>query len=374
MSNDLLTPSIIGKEALLVLENNLVMANLVHRDISQEFQHVGSTITIRKPASFTATAFSTTVAVQDVTESSVQVVLDQHLDVSFEVTTSQLSLDIVDFSMQCIQPAMRAIAQRVDSLLTALYADVSSHQAVSSTEVVEDIARLRSQLNLRQAPFGSRYLVMAPETEAAYISLDAFLNADKRGDGPTALKEAHMGRVMGFDCYMDQNIATHSIDATFGDQAAAMKGAATAGAAAATIDALTDDDVIEDNALFKVAGDPHGYRITDGPHTVASTAITVVFDPALSEAAADNAVVTFQAEHLANMGFHKNAFALVTAPLAPPLGGAAAATLNYKGLSCRVVYDYTMSTKTNAISIDLLCGVKTLDSDLAAILCDAQNV
>lgn len=50
MANTFLTPDIIAKEALMVLENNLVMAGLVvHRDYSPEFAKVGDTITIRKP-------------------------------------------------------------------------------------------------------------------------------------------------------------------------------------------------------------------------------------------------------------------------------------------------------------------------------------
>lgn len=49
MPNKFLTPDIIANEALMVLENNTVMAGLVHRDYSKEFNHVGDTITIRKP-------------------------------------------------------------------------------------------------------------------------------------------------------------------------------------------------------------------------------------------------------------------------------------------------------------------------------------
>lgn len=49
MPNTFLTPDIIANEALMVLENNTVMAGLVHRDYSKEFNRVGDTITIRKP-------------------------------------------------------------------------------------------------------------------------------------------------------------------------------------------------------------------------------------------------------------------------------------------------------------------------------------
>ena len=48
-THTLLTPTIIAKEALMHLENNLVMGNLVHRRYKNEFQKVGGSITIRKP-------------------------------------------------------------------------------------------------------------------------------------------------------------------------------------------------------------------------------------------------------------------------------------------------------------------------------------
>ena len=47
MPNNFLTPQIIANEALMVLQANLVMANLVHKDYSKEFVKVGDTITIR---------------------------------------------------------------------------------------------------------------------------------------------------------------------------------------------------------------------------------------------------------------------------------------------------------------------------------------
>lgn len=60
MPNTFLTPKIIAQEALMVLENQLTMANLVHRDYSKEFVKVGDSITIRKPARFSAKNFTRT--------------------------------------------------------------------------------------------------------------------------------------------------------------------------------------------------------------------------------------------------------------------------------------------------------------------------
>ena len=85
MGNTLLSPDIIAKEALVVLESNLTMAPLVHTDYSNEFAQVGDTVTIRKPATFVAKNFTGTTASQDIVESSVPVVMDRFRDVTASV-------------------------------------------------------------------------------------------------------------------------------------------------------------------------------------------------------------------------------------------------------------------------------------------------
>ena len=72
MPNMFLTPSVIGREALMILENQLVATQLFHRGHTEEFTgaKVGDTITVRGPASFTAQEFTSSITVQDATESS----------------------------------------------------------------------------------------------------------------------------------------------------------------------------------------------------------------------------------------------------------------------------------------------------------------
>ena len=127
MPNTILTPSIIAKEALMVLRNNAVMANLVHRDYSTEFVNgVGDTISIRKPAKFEAKEFAENVEIQDATETSVSVTMDKHLDVTFSVTAKQMALDIQSFSEQLLVPAMQAFADKIDKYLISLEADITN--------------------------------------------------------------------------------------------------------------------------------------------------------------------------------------------------------------------------------------------------------
>jgi hypothetical protein len=71
---------------------------------------------------------------------------------------------------------------------------------------------------------------------------------------------------------------------------------------------------------------------------------------------------------IGGVAFHKNAFALVTRPLALPMGNENASIVDFDGFGLRVVRSYDINTKKDTISIDMVCGVKTLDEKLAAVL------
>jgi len=228
-------------------------------------------------------------------------------------------------------------------------------------------------MNLNKVPFGNRSVVLHPETEQAYIVLDAFLHAEKRGD-TKALREAHMGRVFGLDWYMDQNIATHTATAC-ATNPNTLGAAATAGATVVkVIGATSTSATIPVGDVLKISGElaDKGHVVTTAA-TLAGGSASVTISPAIQTGGvASAATITWQETHKMNLALHKNAIALVTAPLEPPLSGQAAAVETYKGISCRVVYDYTSNIKTNNISIDILFGIKVLDKELACRFCDAR--
>lgn len=281
MANTFLTPDIIAREALMVLRNNAVMANLVHRDYSGEFvAGVGDTITIRKPANFEAKEYAGSITVQDANETGVAVKMDKHLDVSFAVTSKQLSMDIEDFSKQLLVPAMQAFADKVDQYLLGLKSEITN--TVPATAAAQnDVIDARAYLTKAAAPLTERRFVYGSDMETKLLKTDLFTSAEKVGDEGTALREASLGRKYGMDFYVDQNADTVGIS---------------------------------------------------------------------------------------GMAFHKNAFAFVTRPLAIPQGAAKAAIVDFDGFGLRVVQGYDLHTKTDTISIDMVCGVKTLNPALAAIV------
>lgn len=372
MPNTLLTPSIIAQEALQALENNLVMADLVHRDYSQDFQAgAGATITIRKPTAFTAAEFSSTISAQAITETSTTVVLDKHLDVSIELAPTDLTLSVKDFTEQVTLPAMRAIAQKIDSLLTGLYKAVPYRYGTAATtpNTLAYVAGVGKVLNVNKVPMGDRRLVIDPEAEAALLVLDGIVNVDKSG-ASEGLRDAIMGRVYGFNpVAMDQNIVSHvkgTLDA----------GALATGTALASTIAIAsggNGGTLKEGDIFTITGNATQFVCTELATTASNGAASgVKIYPALPAGfSPSGAAITLVGNHTANLAFHKNAFALVSRPLALPQGMESTgfvATSEQTGLAVRVMNGYTLSSKVQTISFDVLCGVKCIYPELAARL------
>ena len=359
MANTFLTPSIIAKEALMVLLSNLTMANLVHRDYSDEYAKVGDTVNVRVPAKFVAKNFTGQVDVQDITEDSVAVKMDRFRDVTVAVTSKQMTLDIKDFSKQVIEPAMQALIQAVDvDLLTVGIEKAGKTATVSGTPVISDIADVGKALDISKAPRQNRRLVLPPTILYKYNTLDNFAKQCYKGDSQ-ALKESEIGRVFTCDTFMSQNCPENQ-SATAGT-ATAYKVTGTANATQFTVsDGSAATGTIKKGDQLIVNG--YLYTVTQDL-TLVSGAGTLKVDqniPAtISEA---KSVKVINKAHA--LGFHRNGLALVTRNLELPMGAAKAHIASANGIGVRVVFDYDTKTKTDLVSFDVIYGIKELDTKL----------
>lgn len=367
MSNTLITPTIVAKEAIMRLKNNLVLGNLVYRNYSDEFvKGVGDTIKIKAPAVFEAKEYNgTSVEIQSIAEGYITMQLNKLLDVSFAVTSKELTLDISDFGQQYIEGAVEAFAQKIDSYVAGLYLDIPYFSTVAGTPAEGDLTNLDKILNLNKAPLQGRQLVLDPVTKNKYVTLQSFLHADKSGD-TEALREASLGRVFGFDTFMDQNIKTHTAGTLSATTATAT---GTLGATTIAVTPAANATVVAGD-LITIADTIGQYVVTAPASLTKDTAGNISIYPALKQACTGKAV-TAVASHIANIAFHTNAFALASATLEAPLDGRKAGVVRDPdtGLAIRVVYGYDLDKKSNIISMDMLIGVKTLVPELAVRLC-----
>jgi hypothetical protein len=363
MPNTLLTPNIIAREAILALESNLVMADLVHRDYSSEFVKVGDTVNVRKPASFVAKNFTGEIEKQDITEGSVPVKLDRYRDVSVDVTSKEWTLDVKDFSMQVIQPAMKAIAEGVDIDLLNVAAKITNSVASSANPAnLSDIGQLAKKLDLTKTPRANRRLVLHPEHLYKYALTDNLSKVAYAGDNVT-LRDALLGRVYSLDTYYDQN-APASAAATPGTATAlSVTGTkngttfAATGVTPATATIKTGDIIILDGVSYGVT--------TDVTASGGAASITVDTKLIKDYGTATSAYIVTAPHSLA---FHRNAIALVSRPLDLPHGGVEAAVADYNGLGVRVTYGYNQNTKTETVSFDIIYGVALLEPKMAVKL------
>jgi len=356
-TNTLLTPQIIANEALMVLEANLVMAGLVHRDYSREFVRVGDTITVRKPASFVAKNFTGKTEAQDITEGSIDVKMDRFRDVSVNVTSKEMALDLKNFSSQIVVPAMSAIAQAVDADILAVGLEKASFTvpATAAPTNLADIGAIGKRLDRKSVPVANRRLVLSPDHKYRYALTENLSKVSYAGTSQT-LRDALLGRIYTMDTFMTQNATdtladtagtatAFSVTAAKGESKAALSGVTTA---AATVKA--GDGFIVNGYLYRFAEDK-----TASGGNIAEIKLDQPVHADLTAAAA----MLVNKPH--SLGFHRNGIALVTRQLELPRGAGQAAIQSNNGLSVRVVFGYDMETKQDKISFDIIYGVRELD-------------
>ena len=374
MANTFLTPSVIAREALMLLESNMVFGNLVFRGHQDAFTgaKTGDTILVRGPAIFTADEYDgATLTIQDATEQSVPVTLEKHFDISFKVSDRELSLSIEDFGQQLLGPAMLAIAEAVDAYVASKFDETHLWSGTAGTPpaALADIAAVDRQQNEKRVPVGGRVAVVNPKAKASLFGIPQFTEADKRGDTGSALREASMGRFMGYDWFMNQNVTAFvpgSLAANVtvsGVQAVGTKAIAVATDATGSLD-LKKGDLIDIAGQGGITGESF---VVTAPVTIASSASgTVNVEPGLRVATTGGEAVSLavSAAHDANLAFHPNAVVLAAVPLALPQGAGRAEFVQSRGLGIRVVWDYDKDAKSDVISLDILAGARVQDPRL----------
>ena len=235
----LITPSVIASSALATLYNTTVLLPLVNRDYDSDFTgKQGDTITVRTPASFSVNEFdrATGIVLQDPTEGSFTVTLNKLLDVSFPVTSEELTLEIDRFEERLLNPAMEAISQDVDGRLAEQLVDaanasggggVATGLGTSAGERHAAFRKARRILSRNKLPFSERYSVLSPEGVEAITGDQIVLQANTSGS-TLALREGAVGRLSGFDTYESQVFGLGAADKGQADGVAFHKSAVAA--------------------------------------------------------------------------------------------------------------------------------------------------
>lgn len=215
MANNLLTMSYITNEALVVLENELVIANRVERQYSNEFAQtgakIGNTCNIRRPPRYIGT-YGPPLNVEDSNETYVPVplIFQFHVDVQF--TTQDLALSMDMFKKRILRPQIATVANRIDSD-TSQFAYLNTATTLGQFGVSPGSYKIfsdaRAYLASEACPTeGEKNCVLDP------VSMSAATDAVKGLFNPQAqigeyIEKGLVARQFaGLDWWEDQNIAT----------------------------------------------------------------------------------------------------------------------------------------------------------------------
>jgi len=215
--------SYITNEGLVVLENELVLANRVVREYSNEFAQtgakIGNTVSIRRPPRYIGT-YGPPLNVEDTFETYVPISLNYQFHVDVQFTTQDLALSMDLFRERVLRPQIAAVANRIDSD-SAQYFTYNTATNLGSVGIQAARYTLfsdgRAFLAAEACPtIGEKNVVLDPITQSAVAdALKGLFNpqanvSDYVEKGLVAKKTA------GLDWWEDQNILSFTTGAQTG--------------------------------------------------------------------------------------------------------------------------------------------------------------
>jgi hypothetical protein len=204
---------LVAADALPVLVGNLVMGNLVDRDYEPSLAHAGDTINVPIPPVMQANNIleGGTVQTQNPNLGNAQIVLNTHAEATFQIPDVTKVLAVPDLLKIYMQPAVAAIAQKVESDLLNLYAGFTANTPVGTpgTAITENtIDAAETALFLAKVPpSAEKYMVVDAATYSAWRQIPRFSEFQTAGDaGLKALIDGSVGKIKDFFVFRSQFI------------------------------------------------------------------------------------------------------------------------------------------------------------------------
>lgn len=205
MANSFIKAEAVVGQMLGVLDRDTVALQFVWRDLPEgEFRGAkNDTVSLRVPAYMNARTrtmrANTTLTVDELDETKVDVTLDTHVYKAVKIRDEELTLDITDFGAQVTEPAMGSVVRGVDD---TIFAAMEAATYEVEVDLDEDDPYLgivdgRIALNNHSVPASQRWLACGSDVEAAILKSDRLARYDASGSSEV-LREAIIGRIGGF--------------------------------------------------------------------------------------------------------------------------------------------------------------------------------
>jgi hypothetical protein len=202
---------LVAADALPALMGNLVMGNLVNRDFEPVLAQAGDTVNVPIPPTLVANNISEggTVVTQNPSLGNAQIVLNTHAEATFQIPDVTKVLAVPDLLKLYMQPAVVALAEKIETDLLGLYSQLTANAPVGTagtalTEAVIDQAET-ALFNAKVAANSQKYLVVSGDAYGQLRQIVRFSDYSTAGEaGLRALVEGSVGKIKDFFVFRSQ--------------------------------------------------------------------------------------------------------------------------------------------------------------------------
>lgn len=314
-------------QGLQILRGTTVMPRLVNNDFANTPSQKGDTINVWIPSAATVEDVAPSAAPYQAPDSSgikVPIQLNRWRHSGFFLTDKEQEEIAAGYKSRKAEEAVKVLANDVNGFLLSQYTKIFGFVGTpGTTPFASDVTAAtgaRATLNRQLAPLSDRRFIMDVNAEANALGLAQFTSAEKVGSN-TAIIEGTLGRRLGFDFAMDQQVPTHvSTPLTAGN--ATVNGAQAAGAGSTdggrtgtvSIAKATNASNLVAGDIITFAGDAQTYTVLASTTLiVGNTSVSIA--PALQSAKAGGEVMSLKATHVVNLAMHRDCIAFASRPL-----------------------------------------------------------
>lgn len=205
---------LVAADALPALVGNLVMGNLVNRDYEPVLAQAGDTVNVPIPPSLVANNLAEGGAVQTQNPSlgNAQIVLNTHAEATFQIPDITKVLSVPDLLKVYMQPAVVAIAERIEMDLLNLYAGFTANSPIGTagTSITEaSIDAAETALFAAKLPASApKFLVVDASTYSALRQIPRFSEFQTAGEaGLRSLIDGTVGKIKDFYVIRSQYVS-----------------------------------------------------------------------------------------------------------------------------------------------------------------------
>lgn len=410
MANDILTPTMITREAARVLHQECNFIGNVNTQYDDRFAQtgakIGTALNVRMPSKYNVRT-GAPLSVDDHVERSTPLVVSSQWGVDVEFTTAELTMELDDFSKRFLVPAMSKLAAKLEGECLTIAKNRTFNYVNATTDGLLNYRRFQQagkNISNELGPRSERSAILSPDSVVEFNDAVKGLFQDS-GAIAKQYKEGMMGRTGGFDVYENTLTPTHTTGTLAGTpvtDGAALGTSATSNTwvseSVLQIDGATDGTTLLAGDIITV-GNIYEAHDELKSNTGRLRRFVVQSDVTLSTAANDYAVTVkpglmygsgnaFQncvlsgsadtdgltvtligavgSQFKNDLFFHKDAFLFGTADLEDVSQyGAWGSRAEQDGISIRIARQYDISTDKIPCRIDVLWGFAELYPELA---------